>query len=112
MDKQKAINRYTYMKRLKKSIVKAQNDSIININTQQQDIKYIYHQIETEKMSGSDMYAMMAALQHQLRKQDDIKRNAKVSKRQREFDSRGGISEFLSLQNYLTDMGVNVHELN
>lgn len=76
------------------------------------EIQEIYHTIETEKMSGYDMYNMIHALQYQLRvhKQEKVQRKKENIKKT--FDSLGGIQLYLKLKSYLTDIGVNIYELH
>ena len=82
------------------------------IPTFKDEIQEIYHTIETEKMSGYDMYNMIHALQYQLRvhKQQTVQRKKENIKKT--FDSLGGIQLYLKLKSYLTDIGVNIYELH
>ena len=72
----------------------------------------IYHTIENTNMNAADMYNMMKALQHQLREQENEAIQRKKENAQRHFDNSGGIKKYLAMKNYLTDIGVNIHEIN
>lgn len=75
------------------------------------EIQEIYHTIETEKMNGHDMYNMINALQYQLRTHREEKIERKKENIKKSFDSLGGIQLYLKLKSYLTDIGVDIHEL-
>lgn len=83
-----------------------------NVNPTHYPILSIYHTIETEKMNAADMYNVMKALQYQLIQQEEFIKDKKKKGTQKHFDDMGGIKLYIALKNYLTDIGVNVHEIN
>lgn len=75
------------------------------------EIQEIYHTIETKNMNGYDMYNMINALQYQLRTHKEEKIKRKKENIKKSFESMGGIQLYLKLKSYLTDIGVDIHEL-
>lgn len=114
MDKitKKKINKFKDLKRLKQKIVrlKNMNEKDVFFNVYNGRAHVIYHTIETEKLNGYDMYNVMKALQHQLELQ--YNHLTDTAKAEKNFEERGGIKEYISLKNYLTDIGVDVNEIS
>lgn len=106
----KYINQFTCLKQLKNNITNEIEHSKIVFDNPK--LQYIYHTIETEKMNAADMYSMMKALQTELQHSNQRICDKKRDRCKREFEKRGGIKKYNQLKNYLTDIGVNVHEIN
>ena len=109
----KLMKRFRHLQRLKNQLTQCECFSKVDkIPSTKEDIQYIYHIIETENMNGYDMYNMMHALQYQLRDYKEKKVEAKRENINKAFNEAGGIKLYLKLKDYLTDIGVNVHELH
>lgn len=109
----KLMKRFRHLQRLKDQLTQCECFSKVDrIPSAKKDIQYIYHIIETENMNGYDMYNMMHALQYQLRDYKEKKVEAKRENINKAFNEAGGIQLYLKLKDYLTDIGVNVHELH
>lgn len=110
MSKEKCIDKFTKLKRMKKQI---EEDMFrVDVNPLDDNYSYLYHTIETEKLNAADMYGVIKALQTHLQREHEKTINKKKENVTEIFENSGGISQYNALKNYLTDMGVNVHEIN
>lgn len=107
----KYIERFRELKKLKEKISKIDEEDT-DINPVASNIFTIYHTIETQNMDAANMYNVMKALQYQLKRQDNYKKEKKKSSVESSFNKLGGIKEYLKLKNYLTDIGVKTYEIN
>lgn len=109
----KLMKRFRHLQRLKNQLTQCEYFSKVDrIPSAKEDIQYIYHIIETENMNGYDMYNMMHALQYQLRDYKEKKVEVKRENINKAFNEAGGIQLYLKLKDYLTDIGVSLHELH
>lgn len=110
MSKDKCIDKFIKLKRLKTQI--EEDMFTAHINPMDHNYSYLYHTIETEKLNAADMYNVVKALQNHLQEKYDNTISQKRDNVIQIFENSGGISHYNALKNYLTDMGVNVHEIN
>ena len=111
LSKDKLIKKFKNLHKLKLQIDECNFKAKLNpVNNAK--IFNIYHTIENTNMNAADMYSMMKALQHQLREQENETIQKKKENAQKHFDNSGGIKKYLAMKNYLTDIGVNIHEIN
>lgn len=104
---QKKVNQFINMKRLREKAIKHSQTKKINMNDKR--FLSIYHTIETKKMNGADMYAMMKALQNNLRQQEHHFNNEPFLK---DFEAQGGIQRYNELKIILEHNGVDTNELH
>src|SRR5699024_3747409 len=108
--KEKCIDKFTKLKRLKTKI--EEDISIAHINPMQHNYSYLYQIIETKKLNAADIHNVVKALQNHLQEKHDNTISQKRDNVIQIFENSGGISHYNALKNYLTDMGVNVYEIN
>ena len=104
------IEEFTLLNNIKEKIER--EDFSYRINFTDTELHRLYHTIETEKLNAADMYSVVKALQLNLQRHKEYKCSKKKDNTIRTFNERGGIQRYNKLKNYLTDIGVNVYEIN
>ena len=104
------IEEFTLLNNLKEKIER--EDFSYNINFTDTELHRLYHTIETEKLNAADMYSVVKALQLNLQRDKEYRCSKKKDNTIKDFNQRGGIQRYNQLKNYLTDIGVNVYEIN
>jgi hypothetical protein len=110
INKAEWIEEFTLLKDQKEKI--EHEDFSYKINFTDTELRRLYHTIETEKLNAADMYSVVKALQLNLQRHKEYKCSKKKDNTIKTFNERGGIQRYNQLKNYLTDIGVNVYEIN